>query len=49
MLGATIAATLAVALTLLFYIVDSGEPALRIPLMAFSTFVGMFLVREWRY
>src|SRR5262249_54444036 len=37
--------TLATGLLLLFYIVDAGEPALRIPLMAFSTFVGMFLVR----
>ena len=43
--GAAIAVTLAVALLLLFYIVDAAEPALRIPLMAFSTFLGMFLVR----
>ena len=43
--GAAIAVTLAVGLLLLFYSVDAGEPALRIPLMAFSTFIGMFLVR----
>jgi multidrug resistance protein MdtO len=43
--GAAIAVTVAVGLSLLFYIVDAGEPALRIPLMALSTFVGMFLVR----
>ncbi len=44
-IGASIAVTLAVGLLLLFYIVDAGEPALRIPLMALSTFIGMFLVR----
>src|SRR5258706_3401049 len=40
-----IAATVAVVLSLLFFMVDASEPALRIPLMAVSTFVGMFLVR----
>jgi multidrug resistance protein MdtO len=43
--GGAIAATLGVVLSLLFFMVDASEPALRIPLMAVSTFVGMFLVR----
>src|SRR4030095_9528113 len=43
--GGAIAATLAVALSLLFFIVDASEPALRIPLMAFATFAAMFLTR----
>ena len=43
--GGTIAATAGVVLSLLFFMVDASEPALRIPLMAVSTFVGMFLVR----
>ena len=42
--GAT-AVTVAVVLSLLFFMIDASEPALRIPLMAVSTFVGMFLVR----
>ena len=37
--------TIAVGLSLLFYSLDASEPALRIPLMAVSTFVGMYLVR----
>ncbi len=40
-----IAATLAVAFSLLLYTLDAGEPALRIPLMALSTFIGMYLTR----
>ena len=43
--GGSIAATAGVVLSLLFFMVDASEPALRIPLMAVSTFVGMFLVR----
>jgi multidrug resistance protein MdtO len=43
--GGAIAATAGVVLSLLFFMVDASEPALRIPLMAVSTFVGMFLVR----
>src|SRR6266567_9640876 len=43
--GGAIAATVGVVLSLLFFMVDGSEPALRIPLMAVSTFVGMFLAR----
>lgn len=42
---AAVAFTIAIALSLLFYTLDAGEPALRLPLMALSTFIGMFLVR----
>jgi multidrug resistance protein MdtO len=42
---AVLAATLAVALSLLFYALDASEPALRLPLMAGSAFVGIFLMR----
>ena len=41
----TVAATLAVALSLLFYTLDASEPALRLALMAASTFVAFFLAR----
>jgi multidrug resistance protein MdtO len=40
-----VAATLAIALTLLFYTLDASEPAFRLPLMAASTFVGFFFAR----
>src|SRR5258706_8542615 len=43
--GGAVAATVGVVLSLLFFMVDAAEPALRIPLMALSTFVGMFLAR----
>ncbi|MGH8159901.1 MAG: FUSC family protein [Rhodanobacter sp.] len=43
--GGLVAATLAVALSLLFYVFDASEPALRIPLLALSTFLGSFLSR----
>jgi multidrug resistance protein MdtO len=39
------AATLAVFLSVILYIIDAGEPALRLPLMAASTFLGMYLLR----
>ncbi|MDG3439488.1 FUSC family protein [Nitrospirillum amazonense] len=44
-LVAALAFTIAVGLSLLFYVFDASEPALRIPLMALSTFVGMYLAR----
>src|SRR4051812_36907410 len=40
-----VAATLAVALSLLFYTLDASEPALRLALMAASTFIAFFLAR----
>ncbi len=40
-----LAATLAIGLSLVFYMLDASEPALRLPLMAASTFIGMFLSR----
>ncbi|HMA50699.1 MAG TPA: FUSC family protein, partial [Magnetospirillaceae bacterium] len=42
---AVLAFTIAVGLSLLFYTLDASEPGLRIPLMAASTFIGMYLVR----
>jgi len=44
-IGATIAITLATMLSLFFYSLDAGEPALRLPVMAASCFLGMFLLR----
>src|SRR5262245_2358857 len=43
--GGAIAVTLAVALSILFFLIDAVEPALRIPMMAVATFVAMFLTR----
>lgn len=43
--GGLLAVTLAVALSILLYIFDASEPALRIPLLAFSIFAGTFLAR----
>ena len=40
-----VAATLGVAVSLLFFTIDASEPALRLALMAAGTFVGFFLVR----
>ena len=40
-----LATTIAIALSLLFYMLDASEPALRLGLMALSTFVGIFLMR----
>ena len=36
--GGAIAATVGIVLSLLFFMADASEPALRIPLMAVSTF-----------
>ncbi len=44
-LAGVVAATLAIALSLLLYTLDAAEPALRLPLMAICTFLGMFLSR----
>lgn len=44
-IGGLLAVTLAVAASLLFYVFDASEPALRIPLLAFSTLAGNFLAR----
>lgn len=44
-MAAAIAITLATLLSLFLYSLDAGEPALRLPLMAASTFLGMFLLR----
>lgn len=43
--GGLVAGTLAVALSLLFYLLDASEPGLRIPLLALSTFIAMFFAR----
>jgi len=40
-----VAATLSVALSLVFYLADAGEPALRLALMTLSAFTGMYLMR----
>ncbi|HLZ66992.1 MAG TPA: FUSC family protein [Aliidongia sp.] len=42
---AVLAFTIAVMLSLTFYTLDAAEPALRIPLMAVSTFIAIFLTR----
>jgi multidrug resistance protein MdtO len=44
-LGGVIAVSIAVALSLLFYILDAAAPALRFPLLALSTFGAMFFAR----
>lgn len=43
--AAGLAFTIAVALSLVFYALDASEPALRLPLMAASTFIAIFLTR----
>ncbi|GLQ45902.1 fusaric acid resistance protein [Dyella lipolytica] len=43
--GGLAAVTLAVAVSLLFYVFDASEPALRIPLLAVSTLAGTYLAR----
>jgi multidrug resistance protein MdtO len=46
-LGASIAVTLAILMVLGLEIVDTSEPALRLPLMAMATFVAMFTARTF--
>jgi multidrug resistance protein MdtO len=46
-LGAFIAATLAILLTLGLELIDTAEPALRLPLMAMATFAAMFTARTF--
>jgi multidrug resistance protein MdtO len=43
--GGAIGATMAVGVSLLFFMIDASEPALRIPLMAVATFIAMFLTQ----
>lgn len=42
---AILAFTLAIILTFLLFLIDASEPALRLPIMAVSTFIGMYLSR----
>jgi len=44
-IGSAVAVTAATCLSLLMYMVDADEPALRLPLMAVATFLGMYLSR----
>lgn len=44
-LGGLLAATAAVAASMLLYLFDAGEPAVRIPLLVLSTFVASYLSR----
>jgi multidrug resistance protein MdtO len=46
-LGASIAVTLAILLTLGLEIIDTSEPALRLPLMALTTYAAMFTARTF--
>ena len=46
-LGASIAVTLAILLVLGLEIIDTSEPALRVPLMAMATFAAMFTARTF--
>jgi multidrug resistance protein MdtO len=46
-LGAAIAVTLAILLTLGLEIIDTAEPALRLPLMALATYAGMLTARTF--
>src|SRR5271156_3062930 len=46
-LGALVAATLAILLTLMLELIDTAEPALRLPLMAMATFAAMFTARTF--
>lgn len=44
-IGGVVSITLAVSLSILLYVFDAGEPALRLPLLALSAFLGSFLSR----
>lgn len=44
-IGGMVSVTLAVSLSILLYVFDAGEPALRLPLLALSAFLGSFLSR----
>src|SRR5271163_164078 len=46
-LGAAIAVTLAILLTLGLEIIDTSEPALRLPLIAMATFAAMYTARTF--
>jgi multidrug resistance protein MdtO len=46
-LGALVAASLAILLVLGLELIDTSEPALRLPLMAMSTFIAMYTVRTF--
>ena len=46
-LGGLVAATLAIILTLGLELIDTAEPALRVPLMAVATFAAMFTARTF--
>jgi multidrug resistance protein MdtO len=46
-LGASVAVTLAILLVLGLEIIDTSEPALRLPLMAMATFAAMFTARTF--
>jgi multidrug resistance protein MdtO len=46
-IGAALAATLAIVFNLGLLLIDTGEPALRLPAMALATFVGMYSVRTF--
>jgi multidrug resistance protein MdtO len=46
--GGLVAATVAVAMSVLFYVFDAAQPALRLPLLAICTLVGTFLARTSR-
>ncbi|HTO80968.1 MAG TPA: FUSC family protein [Methylomirabilota bacterium] len=44
-IAAALAFSIAVAVSLMFYALDASEPALRLPLMAASTFIAIYLTR----
>src|SRR6185437_415696 len=44
-IGGILAASLAIGLSILLYVFDASEPALRLPLLAFSAFAGSFFAR----
>lgn len=44
-IGGILAASLAIGLSILLYVFDAAEPALRLPLLAFSAFAGSFFAR----